>query len=106
MRKYRGKESMKSKVLKFVEKLGAARFTDIQEFIVDEKFGEGTYEDGKRIEKVWVNGMYCDRLVNPYRGYYSAAFSGTYLSSGYFMVGDNRLEKGTDGLYRVVRENV
>lgn len=99
------KLTLKEKVLRFVEERGSARFTDIQRFIVDNNFGQGTYDGAKRIEKVWVNGGYRDRLVNPYRGYHSCSFwnGGRWSRTGYFLTGPDYLVKGEDGRYRVVR---
>ena len=118
MRKYRGQESMKSKVLKFVEKLGSATFTQIQEFIVDTKFGKGTYQNAKgtdvsyryKLDEKGNMETYTTR-TNPYRGYYCGAFSQSIPNflkpsePGYFLRGDNRLEKGEDGKYRVIRNS-
>lgn len=118
MRKYRGQESMKSKVLKFVEKLGSATFTQIQEFIVDTKFGKGTYQNAKGTDKSYRykfdeegNMETYTVPANPYRGYYCDAFryasypDNNYKYKGYFLKGDNRLEKGVDGKYRVIRNS-
>jgi hypothetical protein len=99
------KVTMKEKVLQFVEKKGSASFTEIQEFIVDEKFGKGTYRDG------YENGR------NTNRGYYCGAFSVGYYSKtlkqwqpgGYFLRGNDRLFKISNqinpnyGKYVVVR---
>lgn len=99
------KLTLKEKVLRFVEERGSARFTDIQRFIVDNNLGQGTYDGAKRIEKVWVNGEYRDRLVNPYRGYHSCSFynGGRWSRTGYFLTGPDYLVKGENGRYRVVR---
>jgi hypothetical protein len=94
------KVTMKSKILDFVESQGAARFTDIQRFIVDHNKGEGTYDAARRSSTTWgtkvvtppacefseseiaANGgkvpkMYESVVVrtNPYRGYYSVNLS-------------------------------
>ncbi len=95
------KITMKEKVLRFVESKGTARFTEIQKFIVDTKFGEGTYSRG------YENGE------NTNRGYYCAAFSVGYYSvrqakytrGGYFLRGENRLEKQSDGSYKTIRNS-
>jgi len=107
------KPTMKARVLDFVEAKGAARYTEIQEFIVDQNFGEGTYKAAAGTDTTWKpgpNGLKT-RKCNPYRGYYSAAFhQGTSYypwsnrNKGYFLVGSDRLEKGEDGLYRVIRK--
>ncbi len=94
------KITMKEKVLRFVESKGTARFTEIQKFIVNTNYGEGTYDAGAKY----------GQSQNPYRGYYSAAFykghSVTPYSNrkdGYFLRGDNRLEKQSDGSYKTIR---
>lgn len=111
------KITMKEQVLQFVETKGSASFTDIQKFIVDTKFGSGTY--GSRMINDWVwnkeTKSYEKKLVlkNPYRGYYCAAFSigyynrreRKYLPGGYFLRGANRLAKQENGKYSVIREN-
>jgi hypothetical protein len=107
------KITMKEKVLQFVESKGTARFTDIQRFIVDTKFGEGTYDSAARTDSTWEGYK-----TNPYRGYYSAAFyKGHSLTpysnrkDGYFIRGNNRLHKINNpmnpnhGKYIVVRNN-
>lgn len=99
------KTTLKEKVLQFVEQKGSARFTDIQRFIVDHKFGQGTY-DNTRVPVMKWNGIYwieTDRKENPYRGYHCSSFSGTLSRPGYFMTGPDHLVKGEDGRYRVVR---
>jgi hypothetical protein len=114
------KPTMKARVLDFVESKGTARFTEIQEFIVDQNFGEGTYKAAAGTDTTWqkqfnpsTRNMEFTRTkkANPYRGYYSAAFhQGTSYypwsnrNKGYFLVGSDRLEKGEDGLYRVIRK--
>ena len=35
---------MKERILQFVESKGSARFTEIQRFIVDLRYGQGTYD--------------------------------------------------------------
>jgi hypothetical protein len=111
------KQTMKEQVLRFVEQRGSASYTEIQRFIVDTKFGAGTYGSQMVIDYVWIKDYpphYEKRLVrkNPYRGYYSAAFSGGRLSKttkqwipgGYFLRSNNRLVKQPDGKYSVVCE--
>lgn len=111
------KITMKERVLQFVETKGTTTFTEIQRFIVDTKFGEGTY--GSRMVNDWVwdklTRKFSKQLVrrNPYRGYFCAAFSigyysktlKKYQSGGYFLRGENRLEKNSDGKYIVIRNS-
>ena len=114
------KQTMKSRVLNFVEAKGAARFTEIQEFIVDQNYGEGTYKAAAKSDLCWEKSVNSEtgvrewtrtKKANPYRGYYSAAFykaSNRYPWShrkGYFLTGSEYLVKGPDGLYRVIRQN-
>ena len=95
------KITMKEQVLRYVESKGSARFTDIQKFIVDTNFGEGTYEAGAKY----------GQSQNIYRGYYSAAFRKSchgrcgYVQVGYFLKGANRLVKMENGNYCVIRES-
>jgi len=110
------KQTMKEKVLQFVESQGSASYTEIQKFIVDTKFGAGTYGSRMVTELVWdtETKSYKDKLVkkNPYRGYYAAAFSsGRYSKTtnrwvygGYFLRSNSRLEKQDDGKYSVIRK--
>ena len=113
------KITMKEKVLQFVEQKGEARFTDIQCFIVDTNYGVGTYLAGYKEVDDWVLNretkeyQKCRRRKNVNRGYYCGAFSAGYFSrvkrtwdhGGYFMRGDNRLEKNPEtGKYRVIRQ--
>ena len=111
--------TMKEKVLQFVETKGSAKFTEIQKFIVDTKFGDGTYEAGYKIVKdgKWNSktGEWVEVMVkrNTNRGYYCGAFSVGYYSKtnrqynpgGYFLRGENRLVKNSDGKYSVIRES-
>lgn len=94
------KISKKEKILRFVEsKGGIARFSEIQEFIVDMNYGKGTYK--KRTINRWSG-----RLENPWRGYYCTAFwEGSRYSRtrGHLITGDDRLERIGDGKYMVVR---
>jgi hypothetical protein len=102
------KETMKSRVLLFVESQGSARHTDIVRFIVDFKFGEGTYDNTYEQDH---NGVQRIPRRKSYRGHYSSAFLtgrrvGRYSTGrvGYFLCGPDRLVKGTDGLYQVLRK--
>ena len=109
------KITMKEKVLRFVETKGTARFTEIQEFIVDTNYGIGTYQNGYQIERERKRnietGEWTEVLVkrNTNRGYYCSAFRtagrGRYgiTPVGYFMTGDNRLEKTARGTYKTIR---
>lgn len=67
--------SMKELVLRFVESMGTATFTDIQRFVVDHNYGKGTYnksfckmprfvsvEQEKTMYSTPLRGYYCDRL--------------------------------------------
>ena len=114
---------MKERVLQFVESKGTASFTDIQRFIVDSKFGEGTYGSETIDDRVWnrKTRTWERKMVtrNPHRGYYCGAFSvgyyskteKRYLPGGYFLRGDNRLVKISNpnnlnyGKYITVRNN-
>lgn len=107
------KVTMKEKVLQFVESKGSASFTEIQRFIVDENRGEGTYDAAAGTDLVWdYKKGERTRKANPYRGNYSSAFykgHGSFPWSkrkdGYFLRGANRLVKGENGKYTVVRES-
>jgi hypothetical protein len=98
------KKTMKDKVLAFVEKRGEARYTDIIKFIVDTKFGKGTYDSGRQPETIYEYDYLLRkhvpkvRMRNRWRGYYAAAFSG---KKPYLLIGPSFLVKGVDGLYRV-----
>jgi hypothetical protein len=108
------KETMKSHVLNIVQSQGSARYTDIIRFIVDRKFGKGTYEwhnsHSYRQVPVWSSKKNEWSLgtvnANKYRGYYASAMTrgGMYHPQGYFLTGPDRLVKGADGLYRVERQ--
>ena len=102
---------MKEKVLQFVESKGSASFTEIQEFIVNTNFGPDAYKE-HQLENVYdyKKNATVPRMRRVFRGYYSAAFYQGHSSwpwskktSGYFLTGDNRLVKGEDGKYTVVR---
>ena len=102
------KMTMKSRVLDFVQSKGSARHTDIVRFIVDFKLGEGTYDNTYDVD--W-NGVPVLPRRKSYRGHYSSAFltgrrTGRYSTGrvGYFLCGPDRLVKGTDGLYQVIRK--
>jgi hypothetical protein len=113
------KVTMKEKVLQYVETQGTASFTEIQKFIVDEKFGTGTYAAGYKMVKEWVwnneTKQSETKMVkrNTNRGYYCGAFSkgyysrtqGEWQSGGYFLRGSSRLVKNENGKYSVIRES-
>lgn len=107
------KVTMKEKVLQYVEQRGSARYTDIIKFIVDTKFGANTYDNAKGKDGCYrynAKGNNTYYGANPYRGYYSCAFSGgctwkhgqREYQPGYFLKGADRLEK-RDTLYYTVR---
>jgi len=106
------KITMKTKVLEFVKSKGSASFTEIQEFIYDTNYGTGSYKKGYKIvdDQVWNNEaqMWVPKKIkrNVNRGYYCSAFrmvsTSRYTRSlpvGYFMRGNNRLEKTETGKY-------
>jgi hypothetical protein len=106
----------KEQVLRFVEAKGSARFTEIQEFIYDINYGEGAYKKGYQIvdEHIWnaeaQKHLPAKRKMNTNRGYYCSAFRQISISRftknlpvGYFMRGDNRLEKMENGSYITIR---
>lgn len=110
------KITMKEQVLRFVEAKGSARFTEIQEFIYDTNYGKGKYKKGYQIvdEHIWnteaQKSLPVKRKKNTNRGYYCSAFRmvsisrfTTKLPVGYFMRGNNRLEKLEKGLYKTIR---
>lgn len=110
------KLTMKEKVLRFVESKGTARFTEIQEFIYDTNYGKGEYKKGYKLvdDYFWNTEAYkhlaVKRKKNVNRGYYCSAFRMVSTSIwtkhepvGYFMRGDNRLEKLEKGLYKTIR---
>ena len=89
---------MKEKVLRFVETKGTAKFAEIQKFIVDSNYGEGTYNTVKDYEgKKLYRGYYCSAFRTAGRGRYGIT------PVGYFMTGDNRLEKTARGTYKTIR---
>jgi hypothetical protein len=97
------KISMKEKVLIFVESKGLASYTEIIKFVVDTKFGDGTYDSGKDKDTTnyWDNNSNTlkSSKANIWRGYYSGAMSGW---KPYFLQGEDRLVKA-DKKYIVVR---
>ena len=81
-----------------------ARFTDIQRFIVDLKYGAGTYDNGKNLEDTYIfkNGRTENvvRMRNKWRGQFSSAFGGR----GYLMNGPEFLVS-VEGGYKVQRKS-
>ena len=78
---------MKSKILDFVSKKGHASFTDIQRFVYDTSYGEGTYDKHKKEKNSSVRGHYCANFVP---------------NKGYLVTGKSpKLRKRSDGKYEV-----
>ena len=106
------KQTIKSKVLDFVESMGSARYTDIIRFVVDHKHGEGTFDKAAGTDRTWKGNSRTVKC-NPYRGHYSGAFrkpyrrwiDGKMVYPGYFLhdVGYGKLEKQEDGSYKTIR---
>ena len=96
----------KEQIFQFIESQPnqTARFTDIQEFVVDLKFGAGTYKAGKEPTEVyvWKEGrpVAATRMMNKWRGQFSGAFG----CSGYLMKGPEFLVP-VEGGYKVKRKN-
>ena len=106
------KETMKAKVLDFVESKGEARYTDIIKFIVTEKFGPDAWDNGFQMEPHYedVNGRWIQtgmRRKNTNRGYFAGALTkgGRWTPKGYFLrdAGYGMLEKQENGLYKTIR---
>jgi len=108
------KQTMKAKVLDFVESQGEARYTDIIKFIITEKFGPDAWENGFQMERQWkyVEGkgyQPTGRMLrkNTNRGYYACALTrgGRFTRKGYFLcdAGYGFLEKQENGLYKTIR---
>jgi hypothetical protein len=70
----------KKRIVQFVISKGVASHSEIIKFVVDQNYGEGAYDSGNRLEKVYdfVSRRYVDRMKNRWRGYYSAGFSARY----------------------------
>lgn len=92
------KITMKERILQFVESKGSARFTEIQRFIVDLRYGQGTYDAASKSDLTWSKDGTLTRKANPYRGYFSSAFDSW---TGYLMHGKHCLVKNDDGSYSV-----
>ena len=105
--RYENPISFKETVLQFVESKGTARFTEIQEFAVDFRLGEGTYKKGKgdiasRTYNYDTN-EYDVKIVksNIHRGMYCGHM---YRNDGYWANGSSRLVRTGRGVYKVVRD--
>jgi len=72
----------KKRIVQFVISKGAASHNEIIKFVVDQNYGEGTYDSGNRLEKEYNFSMrrYVDRMKNRWRGYYSAGFCSSYTT--------------------------
>ena len=84
------KTTLKSKVIQFVRENGPQRFTDIQRFIYDSKYGKGEYDKGYRMERTYDYDKedYVMRRSNTNRGYFCCAF---YGPRAYFKKGNKKL---------------
>jgi hypothetical protein len=94
------KETLKSKVLKFVFENGnKATYTEIIRFIVDLKFGEGTYDNGKGQSEVYRYNKKTKEVVttkaNYWRGYFACGLTigSRWTKRGYLLTGPTYLEK-------------
>jgi hypothetical protein len=74
------KGEKKKRIVQFVISKGVASHSEIIKFVVDQNYGEGTYDSGNKLEKVYdySSRRYVDRMRNQWRGYYSAGFSARY----------------------------
>lgn len=70
----------KKRIVQFVISKGVASHSEIIKFAVDQNYGEGTYDSGNQLEKVYDYSSRgnVDRMRNQWRGYYSAGFSSRY----------------------------
>ena len=70
----------KKRIVQFVISKGAASHNEIIKFVIDQNYGEGTYDSCNKLEKVYdySSRRYVDRMRNQWRGYYSAGFSARY----------------------------
>jgi hypothetical protein len=70
----------KKRIVQFVISKGIASHSEIIKFAVDQNYGEGTYDSGNQLEKVYhfTHRRYVDRMRNQWRGYYSAGFYSGY----------------------------
>ena len=94
----------KEQILRFVESKGEATFTEIQRFIVDLRYGQGTYDAAKYSDLTWDEKTgKRTKKCNPYRGYYCQALTiDGYFGNGHLMKGPSRLIK-VNKKYQVVR---
>jgi hypothetical protein len=76
------KGEKKKRIVQFVISKGVASHSEIIKFVVDQNYGEGTYDSGNQLEKEYDFSIrrYVDRMKNRWRGYYSAGFSARYRS--------------------------
>lgn len=74
------KGEKKKRIVEFVISKGVASHSEIIKFVIDQNYGEGTYDSGNRLEKVYdySTRRNVDRMRNCWRGYYSAGFSARY----------------------------
>jgi hypothetical protein len=74
------KGEKKKRIVQFVISKGVASHSEIIKFVVDQNYGEGTYDSGNQLEKEYDFSIrrYVDRMKNRWRGYYSAGFSARY----------------------------
>ena len=74
------KGEKKKRIVEFVISKGVASHSEIIKFVIDQNYGEGTYDSGNRLEKVYdySTRRNVDRMRNRWRGYYSAGFSSIY----------------------------
>jgi hypothetical protein len=70
----------KKRIVQFVISKGVASHSEIIKFVIDQNYGEGTYDSGNKLEKVYdySTRRNVDRMRNQWRGYYSAGFSSIY----------------------------
>jgi hypothetical protein len=89
------KLTKKEQILRFVESKGEATFTEIQRFIVDLRYGKGTYDAAKHSDLTWDDRTNArTKKCNPYRGYYCQALTiGGYFGNGHLMQGPSKLVK-------------
>ena len=99
------KPTKRSQIIDFVESQGTASFTEIQRFIVDLNYGEGTYDSAKHGDRAWDQKTETrSRKCNPWRGYYCGAFANTYGRPAMLLSGKKSyLVKDANGRYSTVR---
>lgn len=96
--------SMKELVLRFVESKGTATFKEIQRFVVDHNYGEGTYDKSiGRIPKYSSWNPEETMISTKFRGYYCGRlYNGGYWPKGDLMCGDSYLVRVSRGMYQAV----